>query len=66
MKYNRKNYIGRLEVLESTSGFYIGRLYYHSENEFEPYSRESTYYPTRELAESLLEENEYVQNFKIC
>lgn len=47
----RTNYVGKLEVLESASGFYIGRLFYHTDNEFEPYSRESQYYPTRESAQ---------------
>ena len=50
-------------VLESAAGFYIGRLYIISEDETQPYSRESTYMPTREIAENSLLNKTYVENF---
>ncbi len=58
-KYPR---IGNLMVLESAAGFYIGRLYYYAEDEFTPYSRESTYMTSREIAERALRDNDYIEN----
>ena len=60
---NRKNYIGGLEVLESAAGFYIGRLFYYDKDDYNPYSRESCYYPTKELAQYHLENKSWVENF---
>ena len=49
-------------VLQSAAGFYIGRLWYESENDFEPYDRVSTYYTTKEAAERALEDGNYIEN----
>ena len=36
--------IGPLTVLQSEAGFYIGRVYFYSDDEYVPYSRESNYF----------------------
>ena len=62
MSEKRKGRIGPLEVLKSNAGYYIGRLYYGQDGEVEPYSRESaSYYKTKEVAQSHLDNNTYVQ-----
>lgn len=37
-------YISELMVLKSPAGFYAGRVLHTGPSEFEPYSRESSYY----------------------
>lgn len=59
-KYPR---ISELTVLQSNAGYYIGRLYYTSEDEYEPYSRESTYMYNEKMAYDALKNNTYIQNF---
>ena len=56
--------ISELIVLESNGGFYIGRVYEHSRFEYEPYSRESSYMATRDIAEAALINNTYIQYFQ--
>ena len=51
----------KLKVLRSASGYYIGTLYMHSEDEYEPYERVSTYFNDKETAELALVENKYVE-----
>lgn len=59
-KYPR---ISGLKILESAAGFYVGRLYlYDEEGDCEPYSRESTYMPTKEIAENALLNKTYIEN----
>lgn len=58
IKYPR---ISELRVLQSAAGYYIGRLYLHSEYSFEPYSRESTYMRYKKVAEQALINNTYVE-----
>ncbi len=53
--------VSELMVLESAAGFYIGRVQYESESEFQPYSRESTYYTNKEVAQHDLDTNNYVE-----
>lgn len=50
--------IGKLEVLKSNAGYYIGRMCV-SEGVTQPYSRESSYYRTREAAQKDLISNNY-------
>lgn len=45
-----------LQVLRSNAGYYIGTI-----NEGMPCSRESTYYPTEELAQSALTNHSFIQ-----
>lgn len=54
-------YISKLKVLESAAGFYVGRVYNTSESYYEPYSRESGYMATREIAEYHLENKSYIE-----
>jgi len=56
--------ISKLKVLSSAAGYYIGRIYYINEDEFEPYCRESTYMQDKETAEQSLINDSYVQYFK--
>jgi len=58
MKYPK---IGPLTVLQSNAGYYIGRLYYYSEDECVPYSRESTYYQNKEDAKRDLINKDYIE-----
>lgn len=58
---NKYPKISELMVLESNAGFYIGRLYYYSEDECNLYSRESTYYKNKEDAQRDLINNDYVE-----
>lgn len=44
--------ISELKVMRSAAGYYIGRSCV--EDDGQPYSRESGYYPTKELAEAEL------------
>ena len=63
-RYKIQKYPGisrELLVLESAAGFYIGRVYYHDEEEYEPYSRESNYFSTEGEAEDALEHNTYIE-----
>tara|TARA_R110000796_G_scaffold126793_7_gene241807 strand:+ start:674 stop:877 length:204 start_codon:yes stop_codon:yes gene_type:complete len=63
-RYTLQKYPGvsrKLLVLESAGGFYIGRVYYHDEEEYEPYSRESCYYASEEVAQEHLDENTYIE-----
>ena len=63
-RYKIQKYPGisrELLVLESAAGFYIGRVYYHDEEEYEPYSRESNYYCSEEVAQEHLDENTYIE-----
>lgn len=53
--------ISELKVLQSAAGFYIGRVYMHSKHIVEPYSRESNYFQDKELAQTALENNNYIQ-----
>lgn len=47
--------ISELKVMRSNAGYYIGRSCIEDGIPFEqPYSRESGYYPTKELAEAEL------------
>lgn len=59
-KYPR---ISKLMVLQSAAGFYIGRVEYITEDESEPYSRESNYFRTEEAANRALFDNDYIKNF---
>ena len=61
IKKGKYPHVGGKLVLESNAGFYIGRLWYESELESEPYDRLSTYYATRDIADKHLEENTYVE-----
>ena len=62
MRYNQKYpYISNLKVLESEAGFYIGRLYYYSEDDYNHYSRESNYFRDREDAKRSLIDNDYIE-----
>lgn len=50
---------GPLQVLCSGAGYYLGTLWYHYKEDgsvdwFEPNSRESGYFPTKEMAELML------------
>ena len=60
-RFKRFPCVSPLMVLESAAGFYIGKVYYYSEDEFQPYSRSSTYYKTKESADRSLINNDYVQ-----
>lgn len=53
--------ISNLMVLESAAGFYIGKVMYYSDDEFNPYSRESNYFINKEDAETALENNTYIE-----
>lgn len=53
--------IGPLTVLQSAAGFYIGRLYYYSADEGQPYDRVSTYMADEETARQALTTNSYVE-----
>jgi len=55
--------ISELMVLESAAGFYIGRVYQHSIDEYEPYDRVSGYMKDRDIAEDSLINNTYVDYF---
>lgn len=55
-------YIGELMVLQSAAGYYIGRLYYYSVDEYQPYSRESTYM-SEEVANRCLSVGDWVDHF---
>lgn len=57
-KYPR---IGNLQILQSAAGYYIGRLYYYTETESAPYSRESNYFKTEEAAQIALDNNTYIE-----
>lgn len=61
----RANKVSNLMVLESAAGFYIGRVYYNSNNinDYEPYDRVSSYMASREIAETALAEDNYIQIF---
>ena len=54
--------VGQLEVLQSEAGFYIGRLYYFSADEANPYDRASIYYKDKGVAEQHLIDNSYIEN----
>lgn len=54
--------ISELMVLQTAAGFYIGRLYYESPDEAQPYSRETQYFKTKEEAEYALE---HIEDFLI-
>jgi len=43
-----------VKVLRSAAGYYIGTIFHHMDGYDEPGSRESGYYPTKELAEKAL------------
>ena len=58
-KYPR---ISELMVLQSAAEYYIGRLYFYNQWEYQPYSRESTYMQDKEVAEHALINNTYVEN----
>ena len=53
--------ISELRVCQSAAGFYVGRTFTEPDVPFEqPYSRDSAeYYPTRQLAQSALDNNSY-------
>ena len=55
--------IGPLTVLQSEAGFYIGRVYFYSDDEYVPYSRESNYFHDKEAAKKALIENEYIERY---
>lgn len=55
--------ISELLVLESAAGFYIGRVYKHSEEDYEPYSRDSNYFRNKEDAQAALLNNTYIEHF---
>lgn len=42
-------------ILQSAAGFYIGKVEFVSDDESQPYSRNSQYFETREEAEYALE-----------
>ena len=52
-KNKNKTIIGRRQVLKSAAGYYVGRLCYEDGCP-QPYSRDSGYYPTEELAKEEL------------
>jgi len=58
----RKNKISHLQVLKSNAGYYIGRtIDVEGSGHEEPYSRESFYIASRELAEEQLINNTYIE-----
>lgn len=59
MNTREKLRIGKLEVLRSAAGWYIGRLCIDSDGCQQPYSRESGYYLTKEAAETALINDNY-------
>ena len=63
MERTRQPHRSRLQVLQSAAGYYIGTTWIISEQEFEPYSRDSQYFKTKESAESALLNNDYIQHF---
>ena len=60
MKYPK---ISELLVLESAAGYYIGRVYKYSEEEYNPYSRDSNYFKDKESAQTALINKTYIENF---
>lgn len=48
--------VSELKVMESEAGFYLGRSYHESDSpELEmPYNRDTSYYPSREVADVAL------------
>lgn len=60
---DEKLYYSDLLVCESGGGYYIGRMGWVEDKKLggyqEPYSRESGYYPTAKIAESILESGEF-------
>jgi hypothetical protein len=56
--------ISELMVLQSAAGYYIGRLYYYNEEEYQPYSRESAYMVDKEVSKLALIDNTYVENLR--
>lgn len=61
-KYPR---VSELLILESAAGYYIGRVYKYSDDDFEPYSRDSNYFQDRDIAEMALIENSYIERFDL-
>ena len=60
INFNNFPKIGKKEVSNSAGGWYIGRLYYYSKDDYEPYDRISGYYPTKELADGTLVTNVFI------
>jgi hypothetical protein len=63
MERKRAPHRSRLQVLQSAAGYYIGTTWIESEDDIQPYSRDSQYFETKEAAERALVDNDYIQNF---
>lgn len=55
----RQYKISELMVLKSNAGYYIGTIIIYPDNSYEPYSRESEYFKTKEEALKALSDNDF-------